>query len=53
LLDAHVSHLLSEVIAKDSIAVSQQVAGCGVPGERISKLLGRPFRGWMRRDVKV
>jgi hypothetical protein len=32
LLDAHVSDLLGEVNAKDLIAFSQHVAGCGVPG---------------------
>src|SRR5450755_319735 len=53
LLDAHVSNLLCEVIAKDSITVSQQVARCSVPGESIFTLLGRPFRGRMSRDVEV
>src|SRR5450432_3982061 len=52
-LDAHISNLLCEVIAKDSITVSQQVTRCSVPGEGISKLLGRPFRGRMSRDVEV
>ena len=53
LLDAHVLNLSGEVVAQDSIPVSQQIAGCGFPGERIAKLLGGPFRGRMGRDVEV
>jgi hypothetical protein len=53
LLHAHVLDLLGEVVAKDSIPVSQQVAGCRVSGESISKLLGCPFRGRMSGDVEV
>jgi len=53
LLDAHVLNLSGEVVAKDSIPVSQQIARRRVLGERIAKLLGRPFRGRMRRHVEV
>ena len=53
LFDAHVLNLSGEVVAKDSIPVSQQIAGCGFPGEGIAKLLGRPFRGRMSRHVEV
>src|ERR1700729_3809046 len=45
LFDAHVLNLPGEVVAKDSIPVSQQIARRRVPGEGIAKLLGRPFRG--------
>ena len=53
LLHAHVLDLLGEVVAKDSIPVSQQIARCRVPGESISKLLGGPFRSGMSRDVPL
>jgi hypothetical protein len=52
-LYAQVVDLSGEVVAEDSIPVSQQIAGCRVPGERIAKLLGRPFRSRMSRDVEV
>ena len=42
--DAHVSHLFSEVIAEDSIAVAQQVARELGKGKRILQLLSRPTR---------
>lgn len=42
-----------EVVAKDWIPVSQQIARRRVPGERIAKLLGRPFRSRMNRHVEV
>ena len=45
LLDAHVVNLSGEVVAEDSIPISQQIVWCRVPGERIAKLLGGPFRG--------
>src|SRR6202023_4190825 len=47
LLDAHVLDLSGEVITKDAVPISQQITGCRVPGERIAKLLGGPFRGGM------
>jgi hypothetical protein len=40
LFDAHVLNLSGQVVAKDSIPVSQQIARRRVPGERIAKLLG-------------
>src|ERR1700720_4943331 len=43
-LHAHVLDLSGEVVAKDSVPISQQITGCRVPGERIAKLLGGPFR---------
>src|SRR5580658_10388604 len=53
LFDAHVLNLSGKVVAKDSIPVSQQIARHRVPGERIAKLLGGPFRGRMSSDVEV
>jgi len=42
-LDAHVSHLFSEVIAEDSIAVAQQVTWELVKGKGLPQLLPRPL----------
>ena len=53
LFDVHVLNLSGEVVAKDSIPVSQQITRRRVPRERIAKLLGRPFRGRMSRHVEV
>src|ERR1700722_18892242 len=53
LFDAHVLNLTGEVVAKDSISVLQQIAGCRGPRERIAKLLGGPFRGRMSSHVEV
>src|SRR6266481_381808 len=43
--DTHVSHPFSEVIAKDSIAVPQQVARELSKGKCLPQLLSRPLRG--------
>ena len=43
--DAHVSHLFSEVIAEDSIAVAQQVARELGKGKGLPQLLSGPLRG--------
>ena len=53
LLHAHVEDLSGEVVAEDSIPISQQIAWRRVPGERIAKLLGGPFRGRMSCDVEL
>ena len=44
-VDAHVSHLSSELIAEDSIAVAEQVARDLVKGECFPQLLPRPLCG--------
>ena len=44
LLYAHVVDLSGEVVAEDSIPISQQIAWCRVPGESIAKLLGSPIQ---------
>jgi hypothetical protein len=51
--NAHISHSFSEVIAKDPIAVSQQVTRELVKGECLPQLLSRPLRGWMGGDIEV
>src|SRR6184192_4107536 len=51
--DAHVSHLFSEVIAKDSIAVAQQVAGELGGGKGLPQLLSRPLGGWVGDHIEV
>jgi hypothetical protein len=53
LLDAYVPHLSGEIVTKDSVPISQQIMSCRVPGERIAKLLSRPFRAGMSRDEEV
>ena len=50
--DAHVSHLFSEVIAEDSIAVAQQVARELVKGKCLPQLLSRPLRGRVEVTLK-
>ena len=51
--DAHVSHLFSEVLAEDGIAVAQQVARELVEGKRLPQLLSCPLRGRMRGHIAV
>jgi hypothetical protein len=51
--DAHVSHLSSEVIAEDGIAVAQQVARELVKGKGLPQLLPRPLRGRVGRHIEV
>src|SRR5215471_14620498 len=53
LFDAHRPHLLHELLAKDPIAIAQQVARRGVPRKGFSHLLRRPFRRGMCGDCKV
>src|SRR6202165_4252038 len=51
--DAHVSHLFSEMIAKDGIAVPQQVAREWGKGKCLPQLLSRPLRGWLGGHIEV
>src|SRR5467141_1916375 len=51
--DAHASHLVSEVIAKDSIAVPQQVARELVKGKCLPQLLSRPLGGRVGGHIEV
>src|SRR6516162_5994404 len=52
-VDAHVSHLLSELIAEDNIAVAQQVARQLVKGKRLPQLLSCPLRGRVGSHIAV
>src|SRR6516225_1550888 len=52
-VDTHVSHLFSEGIAEDSIAVAQQVARELVKGAGSSQLLPGPLRGGVGRHIAV
>lgn len=51
--DAHISHLLSEVIAEDGIAAAQQVARELVKGKRLPQMLSRPLGGRVGGHVEV
>ena|ERR1700687_1742146 len=53
LADANVSHLFSEVIAKDSIAVTEQVARDLGKGKCLPQLLSRPLRGRVGGYIEV
>ena len=52
-VDAHVSHLSSELIAEDSIAVAEQVPRELVEGKCLPQLLPRPLRGWVGGHIEV
>ena len=52
-VDAHVSHLFSEVIAEDRIAVAQQVTRELVKGKGLPQLLSRPLRGRVGGHIEV
>ena len=51
--DAHVSHLFSEVIAEDRIAVAQQVARELGKGKGLPQLLSGPLRGRVGSNIEV
>jgi len=51
--DAHISHLLSEVNAENSISVAQQVARKLGDGKGLPQLLSRPLRGRVGCNVEV
>ena len=52
-VDAHVSHLSSECIAEDRIAVPQQITRELVKGKGFPQLLSRPLGGRMGGHIKV
>jgi len=52
-VDAHVSHLFSELIAEDSIAVAQQVTRELVEGKGLPQLLSCPLRGGVGSHIEV
>jgi transposase len=51
--DAHVSHLSSECIAEDGIAVAQQITRELVKEEGFPQLLSRPLRGRVSGHIEV
>src|SRR6516162_2362284 len=51
--NAHVSHMFSEVITKDPIAVPQQVTRELLKRKSLPQLLSRPLRGWVGGHVEV
>ncbi len=51
--DAHVSHLFSEVIAEDRIAVAQQITRELIEGKGFPQLLSRPLRGRVGGHIEV
>src|SRR5499433_3698775 len=51
--DAHISHVFSEVLAEDSIAVAQQVARELGEGKGLPQLLSGPSRGRVGGHVEV
>jgi len=52
-LNAHVSHLSSELSAEDSIAVAEQVARESVEGKCLPQLLSRPLCSRVGGDIEV
>src|SRR5271167_5264023 len=52
-VDAHVSHLFSEVIAEDSVAVAQQVTRELVKGKCLPQLLSRPLCSRVGSHIEV
>src|SRR5271167_3410695 len=52
-MDAHVSHLFSEVIAEDSVAVAQQVTRELVKGKCLPQLLSRPLCSRVGSHIEV
>src|SRR5664280_1312607 len=52
-VDAYVSHLFSELVAEDSIAVAEQVARQLVKGKGLPQLLSRPLCGGVGSHIEV
>jgi len=53
LLYAHLLDFLRKLVAKDSVAISQEVARRGVPRKRVTQLLSRPFPRRVSRDIEM
>src|SRR5215467_13446940 len=51
--DIHHRDLFAELLAIDSISISQQIARCCIKRKGCEHLLRRPFCRWMSRDVEV
>ena len=52
-LDIHYGDSVAELLAIDSISISQQILRRGIKGKGFEHLLRRPFSRWMSCDVKV
>jgi hypothetical protein len=53
LFDAHGLDLLDRVLTEDAVPVTEQIAGCAVPGEGLPELVRSPFGRGMSCDGKV
>src|SRR5215471_6087843 len=51
--DIHYRDLVTELLAINSISISQQISRRGIKRKGFEHLLRRPFRGWMSCDVEV
>ena len=51
--DAHLLDLSSEIAAENPIPITQKIAWCRVPRERIAELLASPFRGGMSGNTEM
>src|SRR5262249_7603899 len=51
--DIHYRELVAELLAIDSISISQQISRCGIKRKGFEHLLRRPFRRRMSGDVEV
>src|SRR5262249_37814364 len=51
--DIHYRDLIAELLAIDSISISQQISRCGIKRKGFEHLLRRPFRRWMSCNVEV
>src|SRR5215471_5590805 len=52
-MDAHVSHLSSELIPEDSIAVAEEIAREMLEGKCLPQLLSRPLGGGVGGHIEV
>ena len=51
--DIHYLDLVAELLAIDSISISQQISRRSIKRKGFEHLLRRPFSRWMSRDVEV
>src|SRR5262244_3078584 len=51
--DIHYHELVAELLAIDSISISQQISRRGIKRKGFEHLLRHPFRRWMSCDVEV
>ena len=51
--DTHFLDLSGEIVAKDAIPITQQIAWRRVPWKRVAEVLGGPFRSGMSRNTEM